>query len=97
MRLVRYAPLVVSTLLFAAVASAWLASRGAAEQTGFAGATSVALWFLGFALLAFVFAGVSAGVALARRKQLTWREKLAGMLPFPVLITALVIALFVIQ
>ncbi|MBI3149654.1 MAG: hypothetical protein HYZ17_14190 [Betaproteobacteria bacterium] len=92
MKLVRLAPAVVASLLAAAVGSAWLASLGTARAEGLAGSAAVALWFLGFALLALVFASVSAGVALYQLKQLTLREKLSGLLPFPVLILVFVVA-----
>lgn len=97
MKLVRLAPLVVSSLVAAAVGSAWLASSATARAEGFAGSASVALWFLGFALLAFLFAGISAGVALVQHKQLTPREKLSGLLPLPVLISVLAVAFFLLR
>lgn len=92
MKLVKYTPQVVSTLMLAAVTSAWLASRGIAREEGFAGATSVAVWFLGFALLALAYSAVAAGVCLVRRKRFSASERLSGMLPFPLLIVALTLA-----
>jgi hypothetical protein len=92
MRFLKLTPVIVTGLVGLGTAAAWLASRSIADRTGFAGSTGVALWFLGFLLLALVIALVAAGVAMAKRKTLSATELACGLLPLPALVTALILA-----